>query len=73
MHAIAALDARPVTDPLALRDIDAPEPLVRDNDLLIRVEAVSVNPTDVKRRSKVKADGKARILGFDGAGTVVGL
>ncbi|GMA37311.1 zinc-binding alcohol dehydrogenase family protein [Demequina litorisediminis] len=73
MHAIAALDARPVTDPLALRDIDAPEPLVRENDLLIRVEAVSVNPTDVKRRSKVKADGKARILGFDGAGTVVGL
>ncbi|WP_084076667.1 zinc-binding alcohol dehydrogenase family protein [Demequina sp. NBRC 110057] len=73
MHAIAALDARPVTDPLALRDIEVPDPTVRDNDLLIRVEAVSVNPTDVYRRAKVKADGPPRILGFDGAGTVVGL
>ncbi|WP_084130759.1 zinc-binding alcohol dehydrogenase family protein [Demequina sp. NBRC 110055] len=73
MHAIAALDSRPVEDPLALQDIEVSDPTVRDRDLLIRVEAVSVNPTDVKRRMKVKADGPPRILGFDGAGTVVAL
>ncbi|WP_084102827.1 zinc-binding alcohol dehydrogenase family protein [Demequina sp. NBRC 110051] len=73
MHAIAALDARPVDDPLALQDIEVPDPSGRDTDLLIRVEAVSVNPTDVQRRSRVKAGGPPKILGFDGAGTVVGL
>lgn len=73
MHAIAALDGRPISDPSSLRDIEVDDPTVRDHDLLIRVEAVSVNPTDVKRRMRVKADGPPRILGFDGAGTVVAL
>lgn len=73
MRAIAALDARPIDDPLSLQDIDLPDPEPRPHDLLIRVEATSVNPTDTQRRSRVKADGPPRVFGFDGAGTVVGM
>ncbi|WP_062072639.1 zinc-binding alcohol dehydrogenase family protein [Demequina sediminicola] len=73
MHAIVAVDARDVSDPLALRDMEIAEPALRDKDLLIRVEAVSCNPTDVKRRARVKSGGEPRVLGFDGAGVVEAL
>ncbi|WP_061960309.1 zinc-binding alcohol dehydrogenase family protein [Demequina flava] len=73
MHAIAALEALPIDDPLSLQDIDLPDPELRPTDLLLRVEATSVNPTDVQRRSRVKAGGPPRVFGFDGAGTVTAL
>jgi zinc-binding alcohol dehydrogenase family protein len=40
-------------------------------DLLVRVEAVSVNPVDVKTRASADSGGESRILGYDAAGTVV--
>ena len=40
-------------------------------DLLVKIEAASVNPVDVKTRGRVPVDKKdATILGFDGAGIV---
>lgn len=39
------------------------------HDLLVEVEAVSVNPVDVKLRASAPADG-FKVLGFDAAGTV---
>lgn len=59
----------PVTDTNAFitREIPAPEP--GPHDLLVEVEAVSVNPVDVKLRAEAPADG-FRVLGFDAAGTV---
>ena len=40
-------------------------------DLLVKIEAASVNPVDVKTRGQVPVDKKdATILGFDGAGIV---
>lgn len=41
------------------------------HDILVRVEAVSVNPLDVKMRgARPRADGRPRILGWDAAGVV---
>lgn len=59
----------PATDPEALieREVDVPD--LGPHDLLVEVEAVSVNPVDVKVRSGAPADG-FRVLGFDAAGTV---
>lgn len=55
----------------ALQDIELPEPELRPRDLLVRVEAVSVNPVDVKvRASAAPPAGRARVLGFDAVGTV---
>jgi NADPH2:quinone reductase len=58
----------------ALADFDLEPPVATGRDLLVRIEAVSVNRVDIKMRgTRAQADGRARILGFDGAGTVVGV
>ena len=48
-------------------DIELPKPSPSGRDLLVKVEAVSVNPVDYKQR---KAATSSRILGWDAAGTV---
>ena len=49
-------------------DIELPKPSPAGHDLLVKVEAVSVNPVDYKQR---KIDSPTpRVLGWDAAGTV---
>lgn len=56
----------------SLSDIEIPMPSMKPRDLLVKVEAVSVNPLDIRmRRAKPNANGEPRILGWDAAGTVV--
>jgi zinc-binding alcohol dehydrogenase family protein len=55
-------------DIAALNDIELPKPTPTGHDLLVKVEAVSVNPVDTKQR-KMGAE-KPRVLGWDAAGTV---
>ncbi|KAB1663577.1 zinc-binding alcohol dehydrogenase family protein [Pseudoclavibacter sp. CFCC 13611] len=59
----------PATAPEALieREVGVPEP--GPHDLLVAVDAVSVNPVDVKLRAGAPAEG-FRVLGFDAVGTV---
>lgn len=47
---------------------DAPKPGPRD--LLVRVEAIAVNPIDTKRRGGVRAGQPPQVLGWDAAGVV---
>ncbi|UDF05683.1 zinc-binding alcohol dehydrogenase family protein [Asticcacaulis sp. AND118] len=60
------------TGPAAvLRDLDLPKPFAGPRDLIVRVEAMSVNPADTKlRRFAAPPDGQPRVLGFDAAGVV---
>jgi zinc-binding alcohol dehydrogenase family protein len=59
-------------DAETLVEIETPKPEPRARDLLVNVQAVSVNPVDVKRRRfEDPADGSThRILGYDAAGIV---
>lgn len=59
----------PATDPEALIAREVEVPALGPHDLLVEVEAVSVNPVDVKLRASSPARG-FRVLGFDAAGTV---
>lgn len=68
-RAIGYCDNLPVSDPAALVERDLEVPPLGPHDLLVKVEAVSVNPVDVKQRTGAPADG-FRVLGFDAAGTV---
>ncbi len=56
-------------------DLDLPAPQVSGRDLLVAVQAVSVNPLDTKVRAGIQhadtAPDKPRILGWDAAGTVI--
>jgi len=55
-------------DIASLTDIELPKPGPGPRDLLVKVEAVSVNPVDTKQR---KTDTPSpRVLGWDAAGTV---
>ena len=71
MKAVGLTRYLPIEDPAALADIEAPRPDPGPRDLLVRVEAVSVNPVDVKVRApKDKVEAHPRILGWDASGVV---
>ncbi|WP_432984456.1 zinc-binding alcohol dehydrogenase family protein [Dactylosporangium sp. CA-233914] len=65
-----AVGYRTAGGPAVLEDLELPVPEPGPHDLLVRVEAVSVNPADVKLRAGADPGGKARVLGFDAAGVV---
>ena len=56
------------TDIASLNDIELPKPTPTGRDLLVKVEAVSVNPVDTKQRKAGSPN--PRVLGWDAAGTV---
>jgi zinc-binding alcohol dehydrogenase family protein len=53
-----------------LHDIEQPAPQAQGRDLIVRVEAISVNPVDHKVRSSPAEDDAPRVLGWDVAGVV---
>ncbi len=72
MRAVGYYASHPITEQDALVDLDLPTPEPRSRDLLVKIEAVSVNPVDTKVRKSVAPDeGQAKVLGWDAAGTVV--
>ena len=72
MKAVGLYEYLPIGHENALLDLEIPMPTATGHDLLIRIEAISVNPVDVKVRSpKAKTEEDARILGWDACGTVV--
>ncbi len=72
MKAIGYRQNLPLSDERALLDLDLPEPTPGPRDLLVAVQAVSVNPVDVKLRAGVAPEpGQAKVLGWDAAGTVL--
>lgn len=71
MRAIGYQQLRSADDPLTLVDIELPDPSPGPGDLLVQVEAISVNPVDAKvRRREAPADGAWKVLGWDAAATV---
>ena len=71
MKAVALTHYLPIDDPQSLIDVELPTPQIGPQDLLVRVQAVSVNPVDTKIRApKPQVESQPRVLGFDAAGTV---
>lgn len=71
MKAVALTRYLPIDDPQSLLDVELPRPTPGEHDLLVRIEAVSVNPVDTKVRSpKPQVEAQPRVLGYDAAGTV---
>src|SRR5260221_13224756 len=71
MKAIGYYKSLPIDQDEALIDLDIAKPSPSGHDLLVKIEAVSGNPGDVKTRvGAAGAEGKPKILGYDGAGTV---
>ncbi len=72
MRAVAYTATGPIDRPDALIDLELDRPTASGHDLLVRVDAISVNPVDYKvRQNRPPADGSATILGWDAVGEVV--
>src|SRR2546423_10306527 len=67
MHAVVIHETGP-PDVLQYQEIERPEP--GDGEVLIRVRAASVNPTDWKSRRGMGEDALPAVLGKDVSGTV---
>jgi NADPH:quinone reductase len=71
MKAVALTRYLPISDPESLVDVTLPDPKPAGHDILVKVEAVSVNPVDTKQRTpNPKVEPQPRVLGYDAAGTV---
>lgn len=71
MKAVALTRYLPIDDPQSLVDVELPKPTPKDRDLLVRIEAISVNPVDTKVRApKPQVEAQPKVLGYDAAGIV---
>ncbi|PZD96201.1 zinc-binding alcohol dehydrogenase family protein [Paenibacillus sambharensis] len=71
MKAVGLRKYLPIEQPESLLDVELQKPVPGGRDLLVSVQAVSVNPVDVKVRSpKERTEANPRILGWDAAGIV---
>ncbi|MCX7277842.1 MAG: zinc-binding alcohol dehydrogenase family protein [Burkholderiales bacterium] len=72
MRAIGYQRPQAISEPSALLDFELPEPQAQGRDLLVEVQAVSVNPVDAKvRGSAAPAEGQShKVLGWDASGIV---
>ncbi|GHD68936.1 zinc-binding alcohol dehydrogenase family protein [Jeongeupia chitinilytica] len=71
MKAVALNRYLPITDADALLDVELPKPVAAGSDVLVKIEAIAVNPVDTKVRApKDKVETSPRVLGWDAAGVV---
>lgn len=71
MKAIALTRYLPISNPDSLMDVEIDKPTPSGRDLLVKVEAIGVNPVDTKVRApKDKVEDTPRVLGWDASGVV---
>lgn len=71
MKAIGYIDSLPISDSNSLLDIELPTPTATGRDLLVKVNAIAVNPVDYKIRQHMSGEkGEHRVLGWDAVGEV---
>jgi zinc-binding alcohol dehydrogenase family protein len=75
MRAVGYRQSLPISADESLLDLELPLPEPGPRDLLVRVQAVSVNPVDTKQRMRAApaADEPPRVLGWDAVGVVEGV
>ncbi|TKC90264.1 zinc-binding alcohol dehydrogenase family protein [Trinickia terrae] len=72
MKAVGLYRYLPIDHPESLIDVEIAKPQASGRDLLVKVEAISVNPVDYKVRApKDTVESAPRVLGWDAAGVVV--
>jgi NADPH:quinone reductase-like Zn-dependent oxidoreductase len=71
MRAVGLKRYLPISDPSSLLDLEIDQPEPGERDLLVRIEAIAVNPVDTKVRApREGVEETPRILGWDAAGVV---
>jgi zinc-binding alcohol dehydrogenase family protein len=71
MKAVAYKKSLPISDPHVLENVIMDMPKASGRDILVKVEAISVNPVDAKVRLRAEPpEGEVKVLGWDATGTV---
>lgn len=71
MKAVGYQTSLPIDDTNALLDIELEKPTATGRDILVAIQAVSVNPVDTKIRKRAQPPaGEYKVLGWDAAGIV---
>lgn len=71
MKAVGLRHYLPVENEDSFLDLELPRPEARGRDILVRVEAVAVNPVDTKVRApREGVEDPPRIIGYDASGVV---
>lgn len=71
MKAVGYQSNLPIQDEASLQDITLDTPIATGHDLLVEVQAISVNPADYKVRQGVPAEeGSWKVIGWDATGIV---
>lgn len=65
------LDSLPSAQPDFLVDVELECPSPGPRDLLVEIDAISINPVDTKVRMRAGKQQAPKVLGFDAAGTVI--
>ncbi|RLQ19113.1 zinc-binding alcohol dehydrogenase family protein [Vibrio sp. SBT000027] len=75
MKAIGFTQSLAITEQDSLFEFETSLPALKNNDLLVKVSATSINPADAKiriRNAKDKTLDQPKVLGYDAVGEVVG-
>ncbi|UWQ81477.1 zinc-binding alcohol dehydrogenase family protein (plasmid) [Leisingera sp. S132] len=73
MKAVGFTRSYPIDHPASLKEYQVPKPEPLEHDLIVRIDAVSVNPADAKIRIRSAQDQDRetpRVLGYDAVGTI---
>jgi zinc-binding alcohol dehydrogenase family protein len=71
MKAVALMRYLAISDPESLIDVELEKPIPSGHDLLVRIEAIGMNPIDTKVRApKDRVEKTPRVLGWDASGVV---
>ncbi len=71
MKAVGLYKYLPIDDENSLVDLEVPKPEPKPRDILVKIEAISINPIDAKIRApKEGEENPAKILGWDASGIV---
>ncbi len=72
MKAVAYQHSLPIDNNDALIDVELPQPVAQGRDLLVKINAIAVNPVDYKMRQRVSPEeGEYKVLGWDAVGEVI--
>jgi zinc-binding alcohol dehydrogenase family protein len=70
-HAVVICIPLELAHPDSFLDVQVPYPKALPHDVIVRVEAVSINPADMRARLRKQKDNRINVLGWDVAGTIV--
>ncbi|MGP4077400.1 zinc-binding alcohol dehydrogenase family protein [Halobacillus sp. K22] len=70
MNAVGLYKHLPISEDNSLVDVTVDKPEAFGHDILVKIQAVSVNPVDTKVRANGEEEQEPKILGYDAAGIV---